>query len=109
MGFHTQSSFVLTRPYYPANAHYPRHPTSGKGERSKDKSTTKRSKDALTEVQGSLEEAAITVTEIDERLSKELGNNASSETYVKLTLSRLQPFLLYFVHRGPHEVSLTRM
>jgi hypothetical protein len=103
-GLDTESSQVLTIIFYPAYVHYPR-PT--RGQRKKN-NATKRSKDAFTEVQENLEKAALIVTEVDERISKELHQNTSFETYVKLTLSRLRPFLLYFVHHGPQEVSVIR-
>ncbi|KAF8526708.1 hypothetical protein JB92DRAFT_2870706 [Gautieria morchelliformis] len=78
---------------------YPRHHRGRRVQNQGD--APRRSKDALTNAQESLENAAVAVTEADERLVKELGKTASFETYVKLMLSRLRPVLIYFVHHGP--------
>jgi hypothetical protein len=88
--------------YCPECSPYPRHHRGARVQNQGD--APRRSKDALTNAQESLENAAVAVTQADERLIKELGKTASFETYVKLMLSRLRPVLIYFVHHGPERV-----
>lgn len=64
----------------------------------------KRGKDVLTKAQDDLEMAAKAVTEADKAILKKLGRDPSFETYITLALSRLRPFLTYFVHLGPEQV-----
>lgn len=90
--------------FLPAYSQYPRY---HKGRtKQKERDTTRRGKDALTQAQEDLENAALVVTKKDAQIVKELGHDTSFETYVKLVLSRLRPFLVYFAHHGPQQVRI---